>query len=280
MLTDAHCHPHAAAALSVPEGVPAETLVLLPMVITQIDEQFGCVSAITPEGRWVRPEPIFTRQVIGTPQAPASYQYRQAFRCAVAPGMQDDRRPEDHHLVQDLSPPDAAPFGQDEALAHWMARHTDPSVIDAFAGERSVGMVTATPQRLYLQRSTRNRVFVRLAFVDATGTAYDWIVPDVAFSHAVLRIMRDQPDQEAIGERLLAILAGTRLFIAAALTKPNHRFPGVFRGCQPLVGGVHTFPDYRPLFEAAYPVAAAVDIANTANTATAATATTTEAAPE
>lgn len=246
MLTDFNCRPQG-PVIPVPTDSPSEDLVLLPMVITNIDEEYGCVSALTPQGRWVRPEPVLSSEVVGEQ---LYYRYRQPFRCAVAPGVQEDRRPEDHAIMKRLPTPEDAPYGGKDQLATWMAAQCDASVNEAFAGERSVGLVHATPERVYLQRSTRNRVFVRLVFKDPSGQSYDWIVPDVVFSELTLLQLRGASDAEASADRLLTILKATKMFIAAALTKPNNRFPGVFRGCQPLVGGVHTFPDYRALFEA------------------------------
>jgi hypothetical protein len=44
---------------------------------------------------------------------------------------------------------------------------------------------------------------------------------------------------------MVALFARVDTFLALGLTKPNHRFPGRFRGCHPLVVGIHTVPDYR-----------------------------------
>jgi len=241
MLNELSCRPTQSDPNAVRTG-PVEDIVLTPMVITRIDDVHGCVSALSPDGRWVRPEPVLTGEVTG---ATPFYRYRQPFHCRIAASSAADRRPEDRDLVMQLDvPPSVTPLA-DESLQAWMASHCDATVEDAFSAERSVGLVEATVERIYLQRSTQQRVFVRMVFRDASDTRYDWIVPDVHFSSTALAAMRDAPDPELAGAPLLQHLKKSKLFLAVALTQPNNRFPGVFRGCQPLVGGVHSFPDYR-----------------------------------
>lgn len=228
-----------------PQTGPFEDIVLTPMVITKIDEEYGCVSALSMEGRWIRPEPVLTSEVQGDNPY---YHYRYPFHCRIAPSHASDRRPEDRDLVEHLDLSEATPVLEEEALRQWIASHCDADVNQAFDDERSVGLVKARIERIYLQRSTRQRIFVRMVFRDPTDTSYDWIVPDVHFSTTVLKLTKDAADPEQGCAELLAHLKGSKMYLAVALTQPNNRFPGVFRGCQPLVGGVHSFPDYKPLF--------------------------------
>ncbi|MFD7424404.1 hypothetical protein ACFV6M_28730 [Streptomyces californicus] len=78
------------------------------------------------------------------------------------------------------------------------------------------------------QRSTGGRTFLRLEFTDNTGERFDWIVRDV-------RLLDAGPGEIALPVGPEAPL----LYAAVGLTHPNHRFPGRFRGCHPLVVGLH-----------------------------------------
>lgn len=241
MINKLSFHPIQADPTAVQEG-PYEDIVLTPMVITRIDDVYGCVSALSPDGHWVRPEPVLTGEVTG---ASPYYRYRHPFHCRITASSAADRRPEDRELVAQLDLlPSAEPLSS-QHLQAWMASHCDANVEDAFACERSVGLVEAAVERIYLQRSTQQRLFVRMVFRDASDTRYDWIVPDVSFSSQALEAMRGAADPELACAPLLQKLKKSKIFLAVTLTQPNNRFPGVFHGCQPLVGGVHSFPDYR-----------------------------------
>lgn len=240
MLNELSCRPTHTDSIDLVTG-PFEDLILMPMVITKIDEQHGCVSALSTDGRWVRPEPVLTMEVTGPSPF---YRYRHAFHCRIAPSSAPDRRPEDRNLVAQLPLPNAAAVHTLGELQTWMASHCDADVNSAFQEERSVGLIEAIAERVYLQPSTRQRLFVRLVFRDKANSSYDWIVPDVQFSRHILALTGNSGDPQQACDIALAKLQQGQLFLAVALTQPNNRFPGVFRGCQPLVGGVHSFPDY------------------------------------
>jgi hypothetical protein len=128
--------------------------------------------------------------------------------------------------------------GEAEAL---LERRLDRDVEAAFAGTRSLGIVAAVVERVYVRRSTGGRRFVRVAFSDAARQQYDWIVPELRFRRVVEpHVSGDELSADA-AERLRCALRAGRTYLCIALTKPNDRFPGRFGGCHPLVVGVHSF---------------------------------------
>jgi len=221
-----------------------EESLLLPMVITRVDAEYGCVAALTLEGRWLRPGPVFLADL----ESPESrYSFRRLYRCRIAPSSSADSRVEDRDLLGAVDGPAVDLQMTEDQLLSWYLTHADADADAAFAGERSVGLIEVRPERVYLQRSTQQRFFVRMAFKDASGIAYDWVVPDIHFGRMVASRLRDAEDPVQASASLFQILQSARVFLAVVLTKPINRARGVFRGCQPLVGGVHTFPDYARL---------------------------------
>jgi hypothetical protein len=216
------------------EGRP---LNILPMAITRADETHACVGALTAEGTWVRPEPVTLDDVAGSTSA---WRYRHWTRAVLAPPVVDDPRPEDRALK-----------GEAELAGPWSAsrcrefadRYVDATVSEALSGYRSLGMVYARLHRVYVRRATRGREFVRFVFSDATGEEFDWIVPDIAASIPLRAQVRDGQLPGPVAERTREVLQQHGpLLLALGLTRPNNRFPGKFRGCHPLVVGVHPAP--------------------------------------
>ena len=205
---------------------------LIPLVITLDTESGACVSGLTRDGRWLRPEPVTVEQV--SPDN-ALYRYFHPVTVGMSASHAADARPEDRDIVRPAEPAGPAlPAAQRVAL---LDRFADPSVAEAFSGSRSVGVVRVQVHRLHWQRSTGGKNFLRMEFADPLGEIHDWIVRDIqllqAFPHP----------QSQVGtstlETFLGHLAAEPIYISVGLTKPNGRFPGRFRGCHPLVVGVH-----------------------------------------
>ncbi len=203
-------------------------LTLVPLAVTLADGEAACVAGLSDDGAWLRPEPIAAGQVTGDDPV---YDFFRPVGLDLAPSVEPDARPEDRAVVTGPHPGASVPAPQRAAL---LRAHADHTVEDAFRGERSTGLVQVRPLRLRHRRATGGRTFLRLTFTDASGTEYDWIVRDV-------RLLRDlAPGADA--DDLAPALAGPQapaLYLAIGLTKPNGRFPGRFRGCHPLVVGVH-----------------------------------------
>ncbi|KWC06825.1 hypothetical protein WL44_21725 [Burkholderia ubonensis] len=244
-----HMHEPMTTAGAPHDADPAECedVTLLPLAITQVDATYGCAAGLTPDGRWLRPEPVYLADVAG--DAPR-YAYGRPVHCRLAPSRGADRRPEDRERVAWLPAAQAVGDWDASRLEAWLSSHCDASVAAGFAGARSAALIEATPERIELLRTTRQRHLVKLAFRDAAGESHAWIVPDLAFAQAVTAILRDAPDSAARADRLVECLGATRMFLAIVLTKPLGHGRGVIRGCQPLVSGVHTFPPYRDGFAA------------------------------
>jgi hypothetical protein len=227
--------PSAAAGTDTPSFRAVGTHAILPMAITKADDRFACVGALTEHGEWVRPEPVPVAQV--TDRTTSAWQYGQWTTVELAAPTVADPRPEDRALV-------AAPAGDETWTANryreWAARYVDPDVERALSGERSLGLVQVTLHRVYVRASTRGRFFVRFEFTDSTDTAYDWIVPDVEVTGRLLGRLEGGKLPASVAEETLAGLREHGpLLVAIGLTRPNNRFPGRFRGCHPLVVGVH-----------------------------------------
>jgi hypothetical protein len=227
------------------DGSDIHIVDLVPMAITRADSTHGCVAALSADGEWLRPEPVFTNILEGPDSI---FSYRRFVRCHLGPSRFSDCRPEDRQL---LAGPDLIPVARpldDEEWFAWCKKHCDPGVSACFTGERSIGLIEAMPERIYLKRSTQKRLFVRMVFRDASGAIYDWIVPEIRFSRLGFTVFCDDTFLSEPGALFLQRLRAARVFLCIGLTKPNNWLPGMFRGCHPLVVGVHTFPDCSTLF--------------------------------
>jgi hypothetical protein len=207
------------------------------MAITKADETHACVGALTADGEWVRPEPVTLNDVAGSASA---WRYQHWTRAVLGPPTVEDPRPEDRAL---LGRAELADRWSAARCRHFADSYVDATVYQALSGDRSLGMVYARLHRIYLKRATRGRVFLRFVFSDATGEEFDWIVPDIAISVPLRAQGRDGQLPGPAAERSCAALQQHGpLLLTLGLTRPNNRFPGKFRGCHPLVVGVHPAP--------------------------------------
>jgi len=226
--------------MSVDEAAGGRWCRLLPLAITRVDAHCGCVGAITDDGAWVRPEPVMIGDVVA---GDSPYRYARWTDALLAPSKAANPRPEDRALIAaDRSPAPGPRLPRTEWLP-FMVRYLDADVASAFAGQRSLGLVEIAARRLYVGCSTAGRRFVRVEFSDAAGAIYDWIVPDLRFTAGFWALIQSGTSEDDTSSRLLARLTAERTFFAIGLTTPNDRFPGKFRGCHPLVVGVHCAAD-------------------------------------
>lgn len=216
----------------------------LPLAITRSDSQSGCVGAISDAGRWVRPQPIAAAQVAGPH---ACFEYDVWHEAALVPAQDHDRRPEDHDLASTQAQKRDALSSA--ARIELLRRVCDADVAAALSGERSLGLVRARVQQVCVRRATGGRSFLRIAFEDRAAQAYDWIVPEVRFADLAAPHIHGDALDVAWAGRLVDVLCSVETYLTVGLTKPNQRFPGKFRGCHPLVVGVHTEPDYQAVLE-------------------------------
>jgi hypothetical protein len=221
-----------------------ESLVMLPVVITQVDETYGCVVCMTRDGRLFRPEPVMLEDIAG----PSAYfRFGEAVHCRLGPSLASDARPEDRDWLARLPVEGEVAEWRGDALDAWFAGHLDRSAQTVFEGERSVGLIRARPEIVKLIRSTRGRFLIVLGFTDDDGQYHEWIVPDLPFSKAMTAILKDAPDAERIAGEIVERLRQTSFYLALVLSKPRQNSLGSIRGCQPLVGGVHSFPAYADI---------------------------------
>lgn len=238
------------------EGAPHDTypagcedVTLLPLAITQVDSTYGCVAGMTPDGRWLRPEPVYVADVA---DVEPRYIFGRPVHFRLAPSRRTDPRPEDRECVEWLPAVHAVSDWEISRLETWLSSHCDANVAAGFSGMRSAALIEATPQHIEVLCTTRQRLLVRLTFRDAAEESHAWIVPDFAFSQTVTAILHGVPDKTERATRLVEYLGSTRMFLAITLTKPLGHARGAIRGCQPLVSGVHTFPPYQGGFSALY----------------------------
>lgn len=201
----------------------SEVTEFVPLAVTLDGAGGACVAGVTAEGRWLRPEPVTAAQVAGPDPV---YAVHHPVRLPLGPATGDGARPEDR--AAGGAPRRAGPPAEPARRAALLAAVADPDVATAFAGGRSAGLVAVRPLGYRHQRSTGGRTFLRLEFTDNTGERFDWIVRDV-------RLLDAGPGEIALPAGPEAPL----LYAAVGLTHPNHRFPGRFRGCHPLVVGLH-----------------------------------------
>ncbi len=202
---------------------------LIPLAITLDTDDGACVAGVTASGRWLRPEPVTAADVTGsTPR----YRFFRPVAVELVASPEPDARPEDRAVTGPVTETGAALDVAERA--ELLGRVADDSVELAFAGERSAGLVRARVRGFERRRSTGGRSFLRLAFTDPAGADHDWIVRDVR----ALRAFGGSGEDTALAEAR-AWLAAAPVFLSIGLTKPNGRFPGRFRGCHPLVVGVH-----------------------------------------
>lgn len=205
---------------------------LLPLAITAEDATKGCIAGIDSFGNWVRPQPIPLTWALDS-EGPFRYGHWttiEAVSETTAP------RPEDMTLAGQPVRGAALPG---EELAALVRAHSSATVDQGFMGARSAAVVPARVEDLYARRHTHGRVFLRLVFEDASGERFDWIMPEVA--------TKARFATECDGDRLnassvltwLEDLAAFDVRLAIGLTLPSRPPTDRFKGCQPLVVGLH-----------------------------------------
>ncbi len=218
----------------------------LPLAITRVDGTYGCIGAVTEDGSWVRPEPIYVEE-LESPESVYRYFYWTAayLQASTAAKM----RPEDRDLSQvDAEPQLLSPLPDTQRL-RFLLEHADANVEVAFGGQRSLGLIEASVKRFYIKRSTGGRSFIRGEFIDATGEVFDWIIPEIAFGRIVWPHVTEGVLTPSFARRLSETFEHVRTFFTVGLTTPNFRFPGKFHNCHPLIVGIHSEPNYIPLLE-------------------------------
>lgn len=216
----------------------------ITMGISKVTEHEACVGAIAADGSWVRPE---TPTMSDIKAKNSAFTYFRWASAALGESIEHNPRPEDHRILQ-------APFGEEklseEAQLEFLRSHEDPGAEEAFSGERSLGLIKARIHRIYMKQSTGGRTFLRTEFTDAKGDTYDWIITEVRFPEQIAPFLVDGQITPEFGEKLLHIFHSSEIYFTIALTKPNNRFPGKFRGCHPVIIGIHSVPDYSPFLNA------------------------------
>lgn len=217
----------------------------LPLAITRSDEQHGCVGAVTSNGKWFRPQPVFAHDVDGPL---ALYQYGSWYEADFSPATDLDARSEDHELEGPVSRVGRGPAGDD--LRQFLGSLAEPRAISVLDGVRSLMLTRARVHTLYLKRSTGRRLFLRCVFSDGAGERFDWIIPEVALGHVARRSATEDALDPTWTTRFIEFANDVGVYLTLALTKPNQRFPGKFGGCHPLVVGLHTVPSYSDAIDA------------------------------
>ncbi len=214
------------------------TIRFVPMGISKVSDVEACVGAISEDGTWVRPE-VPTLAEVKASDSP--FVYFQWANAELGESLAQDPRPEDQHMVRRAER--ETPMAQGYRL-EFIRTHLDPGAEEAFSGLRSLGLIKANVHRFYMKLSTAGRRFLRVEFTDAKGDTYDWIVSEVKFPEQITPYLQDGEISPEFAKRLADFFQSAEVYFTIALTKPNNRFPGKFRGCHPVVIGIHTAPDY------------------------------------
>jgi len=213
----------------------AQRIRMLPLAITAEDAITGCIAGIDSLGNWIRPQPIplaFARD----PQGP--FRYGRWTQITVRP-EETAPRPEDMALVCDPEPGPALP---PDELAALIRTHSSATVDDGFADRRSAAIIPASIDNLLARRHTRGRVFLRLVFRDASGERFEWILPEVATVARFADARQGDGLNAARVSAWLEELDGADVHLAIGLTLASRTADDRFKGCQPLVVGVHALP--------------------------------------
>lgn len=213
----------------------------LPLAITKAEGMYACVGAVAEGGGWVRPEPVYLKDI---EQAETTYRYFYWSMARLSPSIAVGARVEDRDLLRGGASPQISSAMADAERLPFLIGHADVDVNTAFADERSLGLVEVYAKGFYIKRAIGGRLFIRGRFNDRTGESYDWIIPEIRFGQLVWPHVERGMLLPEFAERLNEIFVRIRVFYAVGLTKPNYRFPGKFRDCHPLIVGIHTHPDY------------------------------------
>jgi len=210
---------------------------ILPFAITRISADEGCVAGITPEGEWVRPKPIRSADIEGS-DAPFVYKSWTEFsegKLAISEHAED---------IALTGTPRRTIRIDDDSFKKYLFDASSASVQAGFEGVRSAAVIRARILNVYVRRHLRGRLLLRIVFSDETGASFDFITPEIRFNDFVLpHRVNDELDPDFVSDTLSRF--GAETFLSIGLTAPNGLFPDRFRGCHPLVVGIHTFPDYR-----------------------------------
>lgn len=216
-------------------GVLARRVRMLPLAITAEGATTGCIAGIDSLGNWVRPQPIPLASA-RDPHGP--FRYGCWTQITVRP-QETAPRPEDMALVCD---PEPGPALHPEELAVLIRTHSSATVDDGFADRRSAAIIPARIDDLHARRHTRGRVFLSLVFCDAGGERFDWILPEVATAARFADARQGDGLDTARVSAWLEELAGADVHLAIGLTLASRPAGDRFKGCQPLVVGVHALP--------------------------------------
>ncbi|HZE81298.1 MAG TPA: hypothetical protein VE604_10375 [Candidatus Polarisedimenticolia bacterium] len=229
-----------AAIIETSGRIGTERMVrFVPLGISKVSDVEACVGAISEDGSWVRPE---TPTLAEVKASDSPFVYFQWANAELGESLAGDARPEDHHMVRRA---ERENWIAEQERLEFIRTHLDPSAEDGFRGLRSLGLIKVDVQRFYMKRSTAGRRFLRVEFADAKGDCYDWIVSEVRFPEEIAPYLQEGEITPEFGKKLADFFHSAEVYFTIALTKPNNRFPGKFRGCHPVVIGIHTVPDYR-----------------------------------
>ncbi|MHC1683123.1 MAG: hypothetical protein AB6733_09275 [Clostridiaceae bacterium] len=219
-----------------------EKLTILPLAITDVDENHICVASLNNNGTWIRPEVLFKSDIEDENSSYFDYQYKTEL--FLKSSFSKDARIEDRELVRD-KPINKAEKLSIEARYEIITKNLDNSVENIFKANRTAGIVRIKLLDINYGRNFGGGKKIRIKFTDDTGTEFNFILAERRFKKWFFSNL-DEKDKLTVTlkDKILNIFVSKEIFFTITLTKKSSGFPGPYNGCHPLIAGVHTFSDY------------------------------------
>jgi hypothetical protein len=198
-----------------------------------------CVAGIADDRSWLR---FQCQDSIALLRGASGFVYFHRTSAQVSFPVTHDSQLEDRDIALPPATIEAIPEHQ---RIDFLENHLDESVESSFESARTLGLIRTSVQKIYLKVSRRDRPMIRIDFCDRAGRNYDWPSPEMFLNHDwEIRHQTDTSSEDFL-DILTHSLKSSQTYFVVGLSKPRGSAKGPFRGCIPLIVGIHSFPDYR-----------------------------------
>jgi len=119
----------------------------------------------------------------------------------------------------------------------------DGNVSEAFSKNRTLGLIEPYVEQVYFGWSDVNKIFESsIVFHDKSGQRYKFYCTDLKWYYSWIYLF--QRKKELLFQELDQLphrLNKKETYFVIGLTKPVDEVPGPFRGCWPMIQGIHSF---------------------------------------